>query len=229
MSRPPRQDSDPAAPEASQPFNSNAWNPSGSYEPWVPPPSIILEKTEDILKVFERANNLPGEGELDFINRDIEGCFPNMPKKAIQFGLRFITENLKKTGKKGVFVPKRSSKQPCMWNTKRKDMMFMSFHDLHDIMQFALQNTFITLNGKVLRQKKGIPMGEPCQFLQSIVELAPTWNGDCGCCRPPVICGWTDGIVCPAVGAGTAAGGRPAGRASWGRAFCRPARTDAVN
>ena len=126
-----------------------------------PDDNLILEKTEDILEIFERANNLPGDGDLQFINRDIEGCFPNMPKKAIQFGLRFITENLKKTGKKGVFVPKRSSKQPCMWNTKRKDMMFMSFHDLHDIMQFALENTFITLNGKVLRQKTGIPMGDP--------------------------------------------------------------------
>jgi len=50
----------------------------------------------------------------------------------------------------------------CLWQSKNKAYIRMPFETLIEIMEFALDNTLvISLDGKLKRQLKGIPMGDP--------------------------------------------------------------------
>ena len=93
---------------------------------------------------------------------DIEGCFPNMPKETIRFAIRDIFKQLQKQGKKGVSVPRRSTAKPCIW--KQRDdasYVWLTFATILDVLDFSLdQAVFLRIDGKFLRQKKGIPMGD---------------------------------------------------------------------
>ena len=105
----------------------------------------------------------PGDGRIKFAIKDIVGCFPNMPKEAIRLGLR---EMLKKVemewGFNSVIVPHKDSER-CTWTTRKKyGVTKIPFETLMEVMEFALDNTFIQdLSGNLWRQIKGIPMGDP--------------------------------------------------------------------
>ena len=43
---------------------------------------------------------------------DIEGCFPNMPKEAIEAAARDFTTFYKQQGKTGVWIPRAKTKNP---------------------------------------------------------------------------------------------------------------------
>jgi hypothetical protein len=111
-------------------------------------------------KVQEKLEN---QGPIKCVVKDIEGCFPNMPKDAIRFGLRDLISKIKKeTGHTGVVVSNKDS-HPCMWKTKRKiGIKHIPFEVMMDVMEFALDNTLIKdLDGNLWRQEVGIPMGDP--------------------------------------------------------------------
>ena len=94
---------------------------------------------------------------------DIEGCFPSMPKEAIRAALRDITTLHKQLGRKGVFVP-RARTRHCQWSKPQRHSggTWMSFAELVDIMEFALDNAMVHMpDGRLLRQVGGIPMGDP--------------------------------------------------------------------
>ena len=93
---------------------------------------------------------------------DIEGCFPNMPKETIRFAIRDIFKRLQRSGKKGVSVPRRATSKPYLW--KQRDdasYVWLPFATILDVLDFSLdQAVFLRIDGKFLRQKKGIPMGD---------------------------------------------------------------------
>ena len=102
-------------------------------------------------------------GRMRTTIRDIEGCFPNMPKEIIaQSAIKFTHDITENKGYDSVYVPARGNK-PCRWHTKaRTGYKKIPFHTLIDVLQFALNNTIIKDNdGNLHKQVKGIPMGDP--------------------------------------------------------------------
>ena len=100
---------------------------------------------------------------MKFITRDIEGCFTNMPKEAIKFGLRERLKDITRThGYTSITVPYKDSER-CEFNSKKRVRIWkIPFETLLDIMEFALDNTYIAdLKGDIWKQNKGIPMGDP--------------------------------------------------------------------
>ena len=104
-------------------------------------------------------------GSTGHFIKDIEGCFPNMPKDKISFAIMDLSERLKKNGFEGVAVPHGKSEK-CTWVRSGSRVpykkTFIPFADLINILNFSLDNTFVkSLSGKILHQTQGIPMGDP--------------------------------------------------------------------
>ena len=126
----------------------------------MPGADYIAHKTEDVTKFLQESERkLAHKGVLKTSIKDIEGCFPNMPKDAIKEGLKGIVTELSKTKQyDAVYVPKMQ-RDKCLWQSKNKAYIRMPFETLIEIMEFALDNTLvISLDGKLKRQLKGIPM-----------------------------------------------------------------------
>ena len=65
-------------------------------------------------------------------------------------------------GVKGVRVPRFSKKRPCSWSTRdKKGEIWIDFETMLEVMDFVLENTIMTMNGKIYQQFRGIPMGDP--------------------------------------------------------------------
>ena len=142
----------------------------------------------------EGVNELAEVGPIDCFVKDIDGCFPNMPKDKIRFALRDILEKLRKNHSfEAVAIPSKDT-LPCSWvtmKTKRvaKTKKVIPFDDLLGIMEFALDNTFVKgVEGGILRQIFGIPMGDPhspgmtiltCAWMESewLSSLGPEAKG----------------------------------------------------
>ena len=155
----------PIAPQTKHPMSKlfhlagRAWSFITSQ---IPGEHFTLNKAGQLLDFFtEVENKLAIQGEIKVEAKDIEGCFCNMPKDAISEGLQHITELIKTNlGYTAVYVPCRG-KHPCQWK-QRKGYKELKFSDLLDIMNFALNNTLIKhLDGRLYKQVRGIPMGDP--------------------------------------------------------------------
>ena len=113
---------------------------------------------------MNEANELGRRGDIGVIVKDIEGCYPHMPKEAIRFALRKIAADQTRIhGHTGVTVPKYASTKPCTWKKPGKAAaVHIPFEIMLDVMEFSLDNAIVTLgDGVLLRQKGGIPMGDP--------------------------------------------------------------------
>ena len=110
----------------------------------------------------EAEQKLQHRGRMRAVIKDIEGCFPNMDKRAIRQGLREEMDRITQvTGHEAVYVPRKKT-AVCTFSKPTKGMIQIPFDDLLDIMNFALENTImIDFNGQLWRQTKGIPMGDP--------------------------------------------------------------------
>ena len=93
-----------------------------------------------------------------------------MPKEAIRLAMRELLKTFETAmtlGQKkrdGVYVPKFSTTQPCTWENRKKkaNVLFLPFQVMLDVMEFSLDNAMVRMpDGQILRQVKGIPMGEP--------------------------------------------------------------------
>ena len=106
---------------------------------------------------------LRGKGRIQAVVRDIEGCFPNMPKEAIRLALRSELQKITvATGYDGVTVPKRKTHSCTFKPSTKGGMVRIPFEDLLDIMEFALDNTILRdFDGQLWRQAQGVPMGDP--------------------------------------------------------------------
>ena len=95
---------------------------------------------------------------------DIESCYPNMPRETIRFALRSVLKEVEEEkDRDGVFVPKFSDTRPCSWKEPgRTQAQKIPFQVMLDVMDFSLDFALIRMpEGGILRQTKGIPMGDP--------------------------------------------------------------------
>ena len=133
---------------------------------------MVVGKCQDIPDMLRTANNQL-QGKLKYVIKDIEGCYPNMPKDAIRTSMKTVLEEMDLKGRKGVFVP-RSQNRGCTWQAPRSDKggKWIPSSVLFDIAMFSLDNAIMKLNGDLLLQKQGIPMGDPVSPGMTIVACA---------------------------------------------------------
>jgi hypothetical protein len=153
---------------------------------------FVISNSAHVPQFLEEAQELAKYGQLKSFVKDVDSCFPSMPREAIRFGLRNETTRLKqKHGYEGVIIPKFCDSKPCKWMKQTpirytrqgahkaqniaedKRYVNLSFATLLDIMEFALDNAIIKMpNGTLLRQVQGIPMGDPISPGMTIGTLA---------------------------------------------------------
>ena len=111
----------------------------------------------------EVQDKLGPKGEIRCVIKDIEGCFPAMPKDVIRIALRSELHKLEaKYGYDGISVPKQSTKSCSFADKGGRNWVRIPFEDLAEIAEWALDNTLVRgLDGQILRQDLGIPMGDP--------------------------------------------------------------------
>ena len=90
--------------------------------------------------------------------------------------MRSIVKEIQElTSYEAVVIPKKQS-EACRWKTARKPKngsVVIPTQDLLDIMEFALDNTYIkNRKGEILQQTKGIPMGDPHSPGMAIITCA---------------------------------------------------------
>jgi hypothetical protein len=67
-----------------------------------------------------------------------------MGKEEIRFGLRSMTSMItKQLGHDAVYVPRRKTEK-CMWHTKKKSYVKLPFEMLLDVIEFALEQAYIS-------------------------------------------------------------------------------------
>ena len=134
----------------------------------LPGEHFVMNTTLEVPGFLQRAatelENIPGK--LRVVLRDIEGCFPNMPKPIIKQAALDVTHQLRRErGVEGVWVPRRGKKKPCLWDISKsmeRKYRWFPFCELTRILQFSLDHAIVRMpNGKLLVQSKGIPMGDP--------------------------------------------------------------------
>ena len=159
----------PIAPSTRHPMRTllrragKAWHFISTH---VPGEHFVINSTRGVPALFERAMNTLSacEGELQVEVRDIEGCYPNMPKDIIRQAARDITRQLQdRYAYEGVWVPKRG-KRPCAWGVtpcQRTKFIWFPFVELLKMLSFSLDHALIKLpDGTIKRQVSGIPMGD---------------------------------------------------------------------
>ena len=125
--------------------------------------NFVLTKCSDVPRFLSESEQLLGKhGRLIYRTQDITGCFPNMPKAAIELAMTSEVHKLEQHGYTGVRVPKASSK-PCSFNRGHTPgTVWFHFEELTEIMHFALHHTMLVdHSGALWRQRLGIPMGDP--------------------------------------------------------------------
>ena len=129
----------------------------------IPGDHFVLNKCGDVPEFLSKAySHVKPHGDVKAVITDIEGCYPNMPVEAIKFGLRSVARLLKEKGHEGVRVPKFSKKKPCSWSTRQHSKeVWLDWDTMLKVMEFTLENTLIELDGNILKQSKGVPMGGP--------------------------------------------------------------------
>ena len=129
----------------------------------IPGEHFVINKTSEVPTFLREAEKVSAHGELQMKVFDIESCYPNMPRETIRFAMRSVLKEIEEEkDRDGVFVPKFSDTRPCSWKEPSKPAQKISFQVMLDVMEFALDYTMIRMpDGRILRQTKGIPMGDP--------------------------------------------------------------------
>ena len=139
---------------------------------------FTIQKGSQVPGFLREAEALASKGDLGVEVLDIEGCFPNMPKETIRFAMRKVLADLRREQDvAGVYVPTRSDKQPCAWESRRRGMQYLPFQVMLDVMEFSLDLAMVKMpDGAILRQGQGIPMGDPLSPAMTIGTCA--WMED---------------------------------------------------
>ena len=127
----------------------------------IPGENFVLNKVGQVDKFLEEVTTkIKGDGPLRARVYDIVGCYPHMPKETIRFALRAILDKFPQY--EGVWVPTRSDTTACEWKSRRKDGQQILFSTMLEVMEFSLDFAMIRMpDGRIWRQKQGIPMGDP--------------------------------------------------------------------
>ena len=116
----------------------------------IPGEHLTINSTLEVPSLLKQATDKlkTCEGALHIEVRDIEGCYPSMPKEIIRQAARDITRKLQDIyAREGVWVPKRG-KRKCEWavpHYMRSRYIFIPFVDLVRIMEFSLDHALIKM------------------------------------------------------------------------------------
>ena len=136
---------------------------------------FVINKTDEVPNFLREAEaNLRDQGQLSAGIWDVVGCYPSMPKETIRFAMRWVAGEMRRTKQvEGVYVPKYSDTQPCMWKSGRRGMQFIPFEVMMDVMEFSLDYAIIQMpSGELKKQREGIPMGDPISPAMAIAACA---------------------------------------------------------
>ena len=143
--------------------------------------SFVCENSQDVPRFLEQASRMISQqGPVAYTIKDIEGCFPSMPKDAIRMAMRdHVARIMRSSGQKGVSVPRYSDNSPCEWRRRKDDRRYIwiPFDVMIDVMEFALDHAIVQMpDGSLRRQKEGIPMGDSLSPAMTIITCA--WMED---------------------------------------------------
>ena len=125
---------------------------------------FVIAHGGEVPKFLEEASKLRYYGNLSYVIKDIEGCFPNMPKDIIRHALRKVSQDITNAhGFEGVSVPRHKKTEPCSWKkSEKRDRVWIPFDVMLEVMEFSLDNAFVRMpDGTLIKQMDGIPMGDP--------------------------------------------------------------------
>ena len=120
------------------------------------------QKVNEITNFLEEGYRKFKGDNIEITTYDIEGCFPHMPKEAINLAMKEYMNIAKGKDKSGIWVP-TASKKTCKWVQPRFGRgTWIPFQVIQIMIDFVLEHTYLKMpNGKILKQKLGIPMGDP--------------------------------------------------------------------
>ena len=89
--------------------------------------SFVCENSQDVPRFLEQASRMISQqGPVAYTIKDIEGCFPSMPKDAIRMAMRdHVARIMRSSGQKGVSVPRYSDNSPCDWRRRKDDRRYI--------------------------------------------------------------------------------------------------------
>lgn len=117
------------------------------------------------------------QGPVAYMIKDIEGCYPAMPKEAIRMAMRdHILRITSTSGQRGVSVPRFSDTQRCDWRKRPpsdRRHVWLPFSVMLDVLEFALDHAYVQRpDGSLWRQSHGIPMGDPLSPAMAVITCA---------------------------------------------------------
>ena len=122
---------------------------------------FIIDSTREVPAFFRKVIGQFHDAKLRAKVMDIEGCYPNMPKEVIRFAMRAILQEARRNGKEGVSVPKRSKSKPCTWKRCGGSYVWIGFETMLEVLDFSLDQAIMRMkDGRLVRQVRGIPMGD---------------------------------------------------------------------
>ena len=102
---------------------------------------FVIPHGGKVPEFLKDAQELKKEGRINYVIKDIEGCYPHMPKEIIRFAMRDMVTELQRTKQyDAVEVPSKQSEK-CRWKSRRKTAkgrVVLPLQTLLDIMEFAL-------------------------------------------------------------------------------------------
>ena len=117
--------------------------------------------------------------EIDARVLDIEGCFPNMPKDKITFAMQAIVEEARRQGRTGISVPTRKSHRFTWKKVENGPYKWIDFTTMLNVLHFSLNQAILSMkDGRLLRQVKGIPMGDalsPAMTIGTCAWMEKEW------------------------------------------------------
>ena len=143
--------------------------------------SFVIERSEDVPRFLATASSrLSQVGPVAYTIKDIEGCYPHMPKPAIRMAMREHVKRIEMEHEyRGVSVPRFSDVKPCTWERRKGDHkhVWIPFKVMLEVMDFALDHAILQMpDGSLRRQKEGIPMGDPLSPAMTVITCA--WMED---------------------------------------------------
>ena len=149
----------------------------------MPGEHFTINKCTDVPAFLDSAGReLRHLGTLKAEIWDIEGAYPNCPKQSIRFAMRKVIKDIRteRDDAYGVYVPRYSDAQPCMFDTRKRGYQFIPFQVMLDVADFSLDFAMIRMpDGRILRQLKGIPMGDPLSpgmMLSACAWMEKEWS-----------------------------------------------------
>ena len=140
---------------------------------------FIINSTGDVPALFKQAMGHFEGKEIDACVLDIEGCFPNMPKDKITFAMQAIVEEARRQGRTGISVPTRKSHKFTWKKVENGPYKWIAFTTMLDVLHFSLNQAILSMkDGRLLRQVKGIPMGDalsPAMTIGTCAWMEKEW------------------------------------------------------